>query len=72
MIQIAAFWKKESKNGRTYYTGKMGNGRLLLFLNKDKKFEKGPDVVMYVVEDKGRERENGGDNKTQEGNDLPF
>ena len=36
MIQLAALCKKDSKFGRTYYTGKLGNGRLLLFKN-DKK-----------------------------------
>jgi hypothetical protein len=33
VIQLAALWKKDSKNGRTYYTGKLGDGRLLLFKN---------------------------------------
>lgn len=31
MIQLVAPWKKDSKNGLTYYRGKLGNGRLLLF-----------------------------------------
>jgi hypothetical protein len=59
MIQLAAFWKKESKKGRTYYTGKMGEGRLLLFLNKEKKSQKSPELLLYVVEDTAQ-RENPG------------
>lgn len=58
MIQIAAFWKKTSKEGKTYYTGKLGNGKLLLFQNKEKKNDKSPDLLLYVVpenERKGRE-----------------
>ena len=49
MIQLAAFWKKESKNDRTYYQGKLGNGRLLLFKNDKKKEEKQPDLILYIV-----------------------
>ena len=43
MIQLTAFWKKTSKNDRTYYQGKLGNGRLLLFKNDKKDSEKHPD-----------------------------
>lgn len=49
MIQLAAFWKKDSKNGRTYYQGKMGSGKLLLFKNDKKQEEKQPDLILYIV-----------------------
>ena len=55
MIQIASFWKKTSKNDRTYYQGKLGNGRLLLFKN-EKKADKHPDLILYVVGDKLRRK----------------
>ena len=53
MIQIAAFWKKDSKNNRIYNTGKLGNGKLLLFKNDKKENEKQPDLILYIVEEKG-------------------
>jgi len=51
MIQLAAFWKKDSKNGRTYYQGKLGNGKLLLFKNDKKQEPKHPDLILYIVAD---------------------
>ena len=57
MIQIAAFWKRESKNNRTYYQGKLGDGRLLLFKNDKKENDKQPDLILYIVPEKGKENE---------------
>ena len=74
MIEIAALWKKQSKNDRTYYTGKLGNGRLLLFLNDKKGNEKAPDLRLYIVEDSSR-KENGEKelaSKPEYEPDIPF
>ena len=59
MIQLATFWKKDSKNGRTYYQGKLGSGKLLLFKNDKKEKEEQPDLILYIVseENKGNGRE---------------
>ena len=54
MIQLAAFWKKESKNNRTYYTGKLGKGKLLLFANDRKEKDDQPDLILYVVEEENK------------------
>lgn len=51
MIQLAALWKKESREGQLYYQGKLGNGRLLLFENNRKENEKQPDLILYIVQD---------------------
>lgn len=69
MIQLAALWKKDSKNGRTYYTGKLGDGRLLLFKNDKKTDEKQPDLILYLVGDEKREAK--GKPPARE-DDLPF
>ncbi len=70
MIQIAAFWKKQSKNDRVYYTGKLGNGRLLLFKNDKKESEKHPDLILYIVQENGRQN---GQKKGETGEeDVPF
>ena len=60
MIQLAALWKKESKNGRHYYTGSLGNGQLLLFKNDKKIDEKQPDLILYIVKNERRKEEKGG------------
>jgi len=51
MIQLAALWKKDSKNGRTYYQGKLGKGKLLLFKNDKKEKDEHPDLMLYIVAD---------------------
>ena len=55
MIELASFWKRESKkdSSRTYWTGRMGRGRLLLFTNEHKTEDKHPDLILYVVEERG-------------------
>jgi len=53
MIHLAGFWKKDSKNGRKYYTGKLGSGKLLLFRNDKKQTEKDPDLILYIVQERG-------------------
>lgn len=74
MIEIAALWKKQSKNDRTYYTGKLGNGRLLLFLNDKKGNEKAPDLRLYVVEDTAKKegKEGESSSKPEYEPDIPF
>jgi hypothetical protein len=70
MIQLAAFWKRESKNGRVYYQGKMGQGRLLLFSNKEKKTDKAPDLLLYVVSENSKQ--NGQPRPETKEDDVPF
>jgi len=71
MIQLAAFWKKTSKNDRTYYQGKLGNGRLLLFKNEKKETEKHPDLILYMVPE--NEKKEDRDQVNPEGEpDIPF
>lgn len=69
MIQLAALWKKDSKNGRSYYTGKLGNGRLLLFKNDKKTEEKQPDLILYIV---AEEKRNGKEKPQAQRDDVPF
>lgn len=66
MIQLAAFWKKTSKNERTYYQGKLGNGRLLLFKNDKKETEKHPDLILYIVPENERKDNQEQKEKSQE------
>jgi hypothetical protein len=54
MIQIAAFWRKDSRNGRTFYQGKSGNGKLLLFKNDKKQDEKRPALVLCIAQETGK------------------
>jgi hypothetical protein len=49
MQRVFSIWKNKSKNGKTYYTGKLGDLSLIGF-NNVKENEKQPDVIFYVRE----------------------
>ncbi len=75
MIQIAAFWRRTSKNNRTYYQGKLGNGRLLLFQNQNRKSEKSPDLTLFIVpqpENRGQGQNDRQNNDETWEEDIPF
>jgi hypothetical protein len=50
MQRVFSVWKNKSKNGTTYYTGKLGDLNLIGF-NNQKENEKQPDVTFYVREE---------------------
>jgi hypothetical protein len=70
MIKISSLWRKTSKNDRTYWQGKLGNGRLLLFKNDRKESEKHPDLILYIVPE--NERQNGQTKPDAGEDDVPF
>lgn len=50
MIQLGGLWEQTDKNGNTYFSGSMGQGRLVMFKNSFKKENKHPDYVLYITE----------------------
>lgn len=50
MQRVFSLWKNESKNGNTYYTGKLGDLSIIGFQNQ-KENEKQPDLTFYVREE---------------------
>lgn len=50
MQRVFSIWKNKSKNGTTYYTGKLGDLNLIGF-NNQKENEKQPDVIFCVREE---------------------
>ena len=55
MIEIAAVWQNQSKNGETYFSGYFGRSRLLIFKNKSKQADNHPDWRIYITEDQKRD-----------------
>lgn len=49
MIQISGLWLNESKGGEKYFTGYMGNAKILIFKNKFKEADNQPDYILYVA-----------------------
>jgi hypothetical protein len=58
MVKLAGLYEKTSQKGNRYFIGRLGNARLLMFANTDKKDEKDPDWWLYVQErnEQGQER----------------
>ena len=57
MKKVISFWENQSKNGNTYYTGKLGELDLIGFKNLNKKNQKEPDITFYVKEDKPKQEQ---------------
>lgn len=54
MQKIMSIWKNKSKNGKTYYSGKLGEVNIIGFENI-KENEKQPDIIFYVADEKKKE-----------------
>lgn len=51
MIQISAVWKKANADGVDYFTGNLGQARLLILPNKYKEAgDNKPDYIVCVAE----------------------
>lgn len=57
MKKIISFWENKSKNGNTYFTGKLGELDLIGFKNTQKKNEKEPDLIFYLRDEKSKKEE---------------
>lgn len=55
MQRLVSLWKNTSKNGKVYYTGKLGNVGLVAFENDNKTNEKQPDLTIYIKEEQKEE-----------------
>lgn len=48
-IALTGLWKNTSKQGKTYISGTLGMAKVMIFANENKKGEKSPDYMMYLV-----------------------
>ena len=53
-VQVFALWKKQSKEGKPYFSGKVGKLNLVGFYNLNKKNLKEPDLRVYYVNEDGK------------------
>lgn len=49
-VLLAGLYERTSQKGNRYFVGRLGNARLLMFANQDKKQESDPDWLLYVQE----------------------
>lgn len=68
MIKLCALWQKKSKNGDTYFSGSMGDAKVLIFKNAKKRKPNAPDYFLYV------DSKQKGEDKSQQKQDtsIPF
>lgn len=56
MIKIGALWKNQMKNGKEFLSGNFGDGKLLVFQNRQKKHENSPDYIVCIGEREKKEQ----------------
>ena len=69
LVAIGALWKSKDKNGNEYFSGKMGDARLLVFSNKKEK-DNQPDFRVYVTTP--QKREDSDEYNAPDDRDVPF
>lgn len=55
MIKLTGLWENKNEKGETYFTGTLGNCRILAFRNSYKKEDNEPDFILYLDERKPKE-----------------
>jgi len=48
MVRLTGLYRRESRNGRTYYTGRLGDARVLAFVEPNPA-EGQPDLVVFMA-----------------------
>lgn len=72
LIRLGGLWLNESKNGEKYFSGGLGNGRLLVFRNKHKEKDSDPDYVLYIAPKQQQQTGQGDDAPPRDMSDIPF
>lgn len=67
-IKISGLWLNESSKGEKYFSGYLGNARIMIFKNKSKKEDNHPDYNMFVVPP--AQEQGSGENDGED--DVPF
>ena len=49
-IRVCGLWKNVDKNGNEYFSGNIGDIRVMIFPNRFKETEKQPDYIMRFSE----------------------
>lgn len=49
LITITGLWENKSKDGELYFSGALGNAKIMIFRNKNKKKETHPDWNLCIA-----------------------
>ena len=56
LVEVGALWENEGSNG-PYFGGNFGEGRIVGFVQTNKKAENGPDIRLYLQVKKSQKKE---------------
>ncbi len=59
-VRLGGLWKKQSKTGTAYLTGRLGQARLLIFKNNERGGKNSPEYTMYLAPDERQPEGAGG------------
>lgn len=71
MLSVCGLWSNQTKDGREYMSGSIGNVKVLIFRNQNKKGERSPDWNLCLAP-KPRDGEQGGGAGPDMSDDMPF
>jgi hypothetical protein len=71
-IEIASVWRNETRDGEEYWSGYLGNSKLLIFKNKYKKEDRHPDLRVYVAPKEKKKEEGQQQSHSYSENEIPF
>lgn len=72
LVEIMALWENQSESGETYFTGRMGNAKVIVFKNKYKTSDKHPSYRVYVQNPEKKEKTETPQSSFDENDSIPF
>ncbi len=54
-IKLTSLWKNKTEKGQEYFSGYLGDAKLMIFPNGYKKEDKHPDYIVYLVPNKKKD-----------------
>lgn len=72
MVSLGGLWVNRDKNGEIYFSGYLGNAKLLIFRNKKKEQDNQPDYYMNLVNKPRPQSASADDLEKELGDDIPF
>jgi len=76
MIPLTGLWEGTDKNQNKFFSGNLGNARVMVFKNTKKEKDNQPDYIVYLDEKKKKEESSQESaqpaSSPQQEDDLPF
>lgn len=70
MVSLGGLWLNRDKNGKLYFSGYLGNAKLMIFKNERKEKDNQPDYYMMLANN--RKQQATANDLEEENDDIPF